>query len=562
MSQAYHQGEIQEDSRKVTAFSSPWSLYEWIRIPYGLCNAPQNFQRYINECLGDLRDKICVAYLDDILVFGKTFGKHTNLETVLKVLGEKGIKLNARKCELFKREIRYLGRLISENGYRPDPGDGEALNNCRIPPKTIGELHSLLGFLGYYRIYVKDFSRKLKPCYDLLKNLSDKDPKRNKLKPIVWTDELQNIIDSVVNYLQSPKLITYPDFSVPFVINCDASQTGLGVVLYQRKGKELKVISFASRTLTPAEKNYHLHSGKLEFLALKWAIAERFSDYLNYGPPFEVFTDNNPLTYVMTSAKLNAFGLRWVAQLANYQFTLKFRSGRNNVDADFLLRVTNILDIIKRSDVTLTTDDVNLVLSGTKTECETNADVNILRAEEKHLLGENPMSPIDNHELEEKQKRDNIIGPIYEMLRKGEKIRCPKVWGKNPKILAKQKAKLFFDGNILMRKTKKNTQIVLPEVYKELIFRELHENLGHIGSEKVLDLARRRFYWPNMQKDVEFYVRNKCWCIMSKRPPIPERASLVPISATYPFEIVSIDFLHLDRAKGGMKIRIDKSIAT
>ena len=128
MSQAYHQGEIQEDSRKVTAFSSPWSLYEWIRIPYGLCNAPQNFQRYINECLGDLRDKICVAYLDDILVFGKTFGEHyTNLETVLKVLEEKGIKLNARKCELFKREIRYLGRLISENGYRPDPGDGEAL---------------------------------------------------------------------------------------------------------------------------------------------------------------------------------------------------------------------------------------------------------------------------------------------------------------------------------------------------------------------------------------------------------------------------------------------------
>ena len=224
------------------------------------------------------------------------------------------------------------------------------------------------------------------------------------------------------------------------------------------------MISFASRTLTPAEKNYHLHSGKLEFLALKWAITERFSDYLNYGPPFEVFTDNNPLTYVMTSAKLNAFGLRWVAQLANYQFTLKFRSGRNNVDADFLSRVTNILDINKRSDVTLTTDDVNLVLSGTKTECETNADVNILRAEEKHLLGENPMSPIDNHELEEKQKRDNIIGPIYEMLRKGEKIRCPRVWGKKTKILAKQKAKLFFDGNILMRKTKKNTQIVLPEV--------------------------------------------------------------------------------------------------
>ena len=400
--------------------------------------------------------------MNDILVFAKTFSEHyKDLETVLKVLGKKGIKLNGKKCELFKTGIRYLGRLISENGYRPDPGDGEALNNCKIPPKTIGELHS---FLGYYRIYVKDFSRKLKPCYDLLKNFSEKDTKRNKLKTIVWTEELQNIIDSVVNYLQSPKVITYPDFSLPFVINYDASQTGLGAVLYQRQGKDLKVISFASRTLNPAEKNHHLHSGKLEFLALKWAVTERFSDYLNYGPPFEVFTDNNPLTYVMTSAKLNACGMRWVVQLANYQFTLKFRSGKNNIDADFLSRVTDdMCDKVKRSDATLATDDVNLVLSRSKTECEINADVNILRSEEKDLVGGNP-TIINKDELEEKQKKDNVIGTIYEKLRKGEKIRRLKDCCKKAKILAIQKSKLFFDGNILMRKTKNNTQIVLPDI--------------------------------------------------------------------------------------------------
>ena len=146
MSQAYHQGEVHEDFRKFTAFSSPWSLYEWIRIPYGLCNAPQNFQRYINECLCDLRDHICIAYLDDILVYGKTFETHYgNLERVLRLLSEKGIKLNARKCEFFKTEIRYLGRLISANGYRPDPQNSGALNNCKIPPETIGE--PIVGFL-------------------------------------------------------------------------------------------------------------------------------------------------------------------------------------------------------------------------------------------------------------------------------------------------------------------------------------------------------------------------------------------------------------------------------
>ena len=103
MSQAYHQGEISEESRKLTAFSSPWSLYEWIRIPYGLMNAPPCFQRYINECLYNLKDKICVAYLDDILIFGKSFSEHCeNVIKVLKCLKSQGIKLNPKKCIFFK----------------------------------------------------------------------------------------------------------------------------------------------------------------------------------------------------------------------------------------------------------------------------------------------------------------------------------------------------------------------------------------------------------------------------------------------------------------------------
>ena len=142
----------------------------------------------------------------------------------------------------------------------------------------------------------------------------------------------------MVEDLQAPSVIAFPDFEKPFLVHCDASQSGLGAVLYQKQDEKIRIISFASRTLSPAEKNYHLHSGKLEFLALKWAITEKFSDYLHYGPPFEVFTDNNPLTYVLTSAKLNASGLRWVSQLANYQFTIKYRSGKSHIDADYLSR--------------------------------------------------------------------------------------------------------------------------------------------------------------------------------------------------------------------------------
>ena len=180
MSQAYHQGEIHEDSRKVTAFSTPCSLYEWIRIPYGITNAPPAFQRFINNCLYSLRDNICVSYLDDILVYSKTFeGQVENLKKVLRCLQRKGVKLNGGKCYLFKREARYLGRLISEKGYRPDPENTDALDKCKVPPTDIGQLRSLLGFLGYYRTYIKDFSRKLKPVYDLLQVNSDKNGEKS-----------------------------------------------------------------------------------------------------------------------------------------------------------------------------------------------------------------------------------------------------------------------------------------------------------------------------------------------------------------------------------------------
>ena len=218
MSQAYHQGEMSENSRKFTAFSTPWSLYEWVRIPYGIMNAPAGFQRFINNCLKNLSDDVCCAYLDDILVFSKTVEEQViNVKKVLKCLREKGVKLNAGKCNFFKREIRYLGRLISENGYRPDPEDVKALERCKIPPTNIGKLRSLIGFLGYYRTYIKDFSRKLKPVYDLLQKTDGKKSSKGKKQldsrtKIEWTEKHQNIIEETIEYLQSPNVIAYPDF--------------------------------------------------------------------------------------------------------------------------------------------------------------------------------------------------------------------------------------------------------------------------------------------------------------------------------------------------------------
>ncbi len=171
MNKAYHQGYIAEDSRHKTAFITPWGLYEWERIPFGLKNAPSAFQRFMEDCLAGLRDQICVPYLDDIIVFSKTFEEHVeHLRTVLTRLSSRGVKLKAPKCKFFRHEVCYLGHIISEDGHRPDLSNTKAITSLqKEPPKNIGELRKLLGLLNYYRRYIPNFARIAKPMTDLLR---------------------------------------------------------------------------------------------------------------------------------------------------------------------------------------------------------------------------------------------------------------------------------------------------------------------------------------------------------------------------------------------------------
>ena len=167
---AYYQGYVEEGSRAKTAFVTPWGFYQWVRIPFGLMNAPGCFQRHMEEVLGDYRDDFVIPYLDDIIIFSDSFHEHIeHIRKVLRRLRERGLKLKLGKCGFFKQEVKFLGRVVGRDGYRMDDDSAKAVTALKdFTPTTIGHVSHLLGLLGYHRRHVKNFARLAKPLTDLL----------------------------------------------------------------------------------------------------------------------------------------------------------------------------------------------------------------------------------------------------------------------------------------------------------------------------------------------------------------------------------------------------------
>lgn len=594
-SKAYHQGFVKENCRPYTAFTTPWGLYEWSRIPFGVSGAPGCFQNFMEETLVDLRDKCCIPYLDDCLIFSKTFEQHLeDVREVLKRLKAKGIKIKPKKCMLFRLEVRFLGQLVSEAGYRMDPEDIKPVVALKEKvPQTVGEVRQLMGLLGYYRKFIPDFSRRARSLYDLLSdidsaNSNDKKPKGKQKKrgtklkggqkssreKIVWRDEHHQTLEDLIDCLTSTPVMAYPDYEKPFVLHTDASAQGLGAVLYQKQEDgNLRVIAYGSRSLSPAEKNYHLHSGKLEFLALKWAVVEKFRDFLYYAPHFDVFTDNNPLTYILTSAKLDATRHRWVGELADFNFSLHYKPGKSNTDADVLSRQP--LDFEKYMEGCTETagpeqfGSIGQALTGDGIEAGfgwievLSANPTEVAQEIENVWDLKNVEVIPAKELVQTQDRDSEIGVLKRWIKEGEKPKKEELKQYPGKLRRKFGTwirswdRLHVDSDGVLRRTcnlpdsREVSQICLPKDFHQLTNEMLHQDMGHLGPDRVIALAQERFYWPGMVEDITRYIRKRCPCLKDKKPTVTRRAELKPIETTQPFELVAVDYVHLERSKGG-----------
>ena len=546
----YWQVEIEEEDKEKTAFSvGNLGFYQSERMSFGLCNAPATFQRLMEKCMGELHLRECLIFIDDILIFSKTFEEHlARLQSVFGRLEQHNLKLKPSKCEFFKSAVSYLGHIVSEDGISTDPEKTAAIKNWQ-PPNNVKELRQFLGFSGYYRRFVKNYSSLAQPLNALLeghcthKTKQKKKPKRKSSQAAawVWGEEQQKAFTTLKDKLTNPPILAYADYSLPFSVHTDACGQGLGAVLYQKQDGVEKVIAYASRGLRQGEKKYPAH--KLEFLALKWAVTDKFHDYL-MGTTFEVLTDSNPLTYVLSTAKLDATGHRWVAALANYEFTIKYRPGKQNAAADGLSRKALLPDTIKAICLSVM---AGLPFVGSLSVSQ------IPHIDDGGVPDFDSFAKID---WQQEQGKDRTLARVIHLRRSSSRPGESAFRKESPEVqkYLREWSKLHLVEGVLHRTAtldgRETKQLVIPGSFRSVALRGVHDEAGHQGKEKTLWLAKQRFYWPGLERDVESKVESCPRCIRRKTPVKPV-AQLNPIASRYPMELVCMDFLSLERSKGG-----------
>ncbi|KAI7797198.1 hypothetical protein IRJ41_020208, partial [Triplophysa rosa] len=555
----YYQIPMAEEDKEKTAFICPVGFFQYERMPQGITGAPATFQRLMEKAVGDMHLLQVIVYLDDIIVFGSTLEEHE--ERLLKVLDrlrESGLKVSIDKCQFCQPQVRYVGHIVSAAGVSPDPAKIEAVTKWKMPT-DLKSLRSFLGFCGFYRRFVKDYSTIVRPLTELTKGYpptsgrtkksADGPPHFKESDPFGtrWDDACTTAFHKIIHCLTHAPVLAFADPTKPYVLHVDASLNGIGAVLNQEHPDGLRPVAYASRKMSLSERRYPVH--QLEFLALKWAVVDKFHDYL-YGAQFVVRTNNNPLTYVLSSAKLNATGHRY----------LKYKPGSHNVDADLLSRhpceppqCSEWKEIPKSAVRAIC--QLALVPEGE----ESSRLVDHLGLSPQSIpeayacptvLSLSPMKQLTNADLIKAQEEDPIIGEVKQEVETGRLLSSSKSSNASITLLQRQCSKLKIQNHLLYRVTystsgREKLQLVLPEKYCSQVLCSLHDDSGHLGVEKTTELVKDRFYWPKMSQHVEQYIKSCGRCITRKTLP-KKVAPLNHITSSGPFDLVCIDFLAVE----------------
>ncbi|CAN6562550.1 unnamed protein product [Malus baccata var. baccata] len=323
----YNQIVIIPEDQEKTTFTCPFGTFAYHRIPFGLCNAPATFQRCMMSIFSDYVEKIIEVFMDDFSVFGDSFdGCLHNLSLILKRCVETNLVLNWEKCHFMVKQGIVLGHIVSENGIEVDKSKIDLVRHLPSPT-SVREVRSFLGHAGFYRRFIKDFSKVAQPLCRLLQ----------KDVAFEFTKECKASFNQLKELLTTAPIIVPPDWSLPFELMCDASDYALGAVLGQRKDKRPHVIYYASRTMNDAQLNYS--TTEKELLAVVFAL-DKFRSYL-IGTKVIVFIDHAALKYLLTKKEAKPRLIRWMLLLQEFDIEIRDKKGSENVVADHLSRMVH-----------------------------------------------------------------------------------------------------------------------------------------------------------------------------------------------------------------------------
>ncbi|CAN6570914.1 unnamed protein product [Malus baccata var. baccata] len=328
----YNQIVIAPDDQEKTTFTCPFGTFAYRRMPFGLCNAPATFQRCMVSIFSDFVEKIIEVFMDDFSVFGDSFdGCLENLTLILKRCVETNLVLNWEKCHFMVRQGIVLGHIVSERGIEVDKSKIDLVRYLPSPT-SVREVRSFLGHAGFYRRFIKDFSKISNPLCRLLQ----------KDVAFDFNKECEKAFNHLKEMLTSAPIIVPPDWSLPFELMYDASDCALGAVLAQRKEKRPHVIYYASRTLNDAQLNYS--TTEKELLVVVFAL-DKFRSYL-LGTKVIIYTDHAALKYLFTKKEAKPRLIRWMLLLQEFDIEIRDKKGSENVVADHLSRMVHEEDAV------------------------------------------------------------------------------------------------------------------------------------------------------------------------------------------------------------------------
>ena len=523
----YWQIQLDPDTREKSAFTTHSGLYEFTRMPFGLCNAPATFQRLLQTVLSGLEGKFCFVYLDDILICSKSFEEHLqHLQQIFERLRKAGLTLKPKKCSFLRKQVIYLGHVISSSGISPDPSKTQKVRDYP-EPTDVKKVRQFLGLASYYRRFIPDFAKIANPLHSLTK----------KGKVFQWSVKCQEAFDLLKQKLISAPVLSYPKFGPEeeFIVETDASILGIGAVLAQKQQDgHVHPVAYASRTLNPHEQNYAIT--ELETLALVWAL-KQFRPYI-LGHHCTVFTDHSACSSLLKSPHPSAKLARWAMSIQDLDLDIKYRSGKSNVNADALSRNHSESDSSREKQEALCREVSTSSSDDAKLDHLTDAMEEIAQQKLRDIKAQ--------------QRKDSELNDIILYL---ENDQLPKDAAVAKKVALESSQYEILDG-ILYHNT--HTQpgtwcVVVPEDLRTDLLTEAHSGKfsGHFAERRVYNLLNRRYWWKGMHADVKRHCRSCLICATRKGTGRAFKPPLQPIPVGGPFHRVGVDVLQLPLTESG-----------